>query len=139
MRISYRLDQEAGIDAVDPLGEILFSNDSGKSITIGPTYIDAWLAELLSGSQDLLVNGYVVISILEEPKSLYLTLKSPDLILQWGDTEIIGILSDFLESLQSASKRFVDEMKSTALWENNPAIEEIERLMEQLAACGCRR
>ncbi|MGQ7276311.1 hypothetical protein [Marinobacter sp. V034] len=130
MQFSYSLDRDGGLDPLDPLGNLFFSSASGAVVSIGDTYLDAWLYELLVGVNELVINGTTIISIAEDENILAMTLKRKNLILNWHGEEIVGCADEFFRSLTTEANRLVKELKSMPGFEKNPAVNEIEKLLE---------
>ena len=79
MNISWKLYEEDGLSADDPLGSITITDGDGGIITQEATYLDSWFEALLHGVRSIKAGEEQTIEMVEEPDPLELEMKKSSL------------------------------------------------------------
>jgi hypothetical protein len=79
LNINIDFEKETGLDAIDPLGDLTIS-DGISSIAIKTTYLDSWLAALISGYNQSRDANRVAVEISEEPQPLLIEVTPAGLL-----------------------------------------------------------
>lgn len=69
LTIKLTFEEETGLDAIDPLGDVTIS-DGVSAFTIRTTYLDSWLAALISGYNQSRSADSVTVEVSEEPQPI---------------------------------------------------------------------
>jgi hypothetical protein len=69
LTIKITFEEETGHDAIDPLGDLTIS-DGISTIAIRTTYLDSWLAALISGYNQSRNENHVNVEVSEEPQQI---------------------------------------------------------------------
>lgn len=107
MKIEWKLDEEGGIDPIDPVGDIVIS-DGDRTIQEESTYLDSWFDALITGAKNITSVNSLVIDIAEEPQALRLERVSLGLQIYYKDKKIwVAELDEFIKTLKQAATSFV--------------------------------
>ena len=129
MKIVWKLYEDDGVTADDPLGSISITGDDGKVIAQEATYLDSWFEALLSGVRAIKAGEEQTIEMVEEPDPLELEMKGARLSLTHDATTILADPLEAIEEIQRQASRFLVLMQTLENWESNPTLAEIERYL----------
>ncbi|MEQ8974834.1 MAG: hypothetical protein RIE73_31175 [Coleofasciculus sp. C1-SOL-03] len=107
MKIEWKLDEEGGIDPIDPVGDIVIS-DGDRTIQEESTYLDSWFDALITGAKNITSVNSLVIDIAEEPHALRLTQVLQGLQISYKDKTIwVAELDEFIKTLKQSATSFI--------------------------------
>jgi len=107
MKIEWKLDEEGGIDPIDPVGDIVIS-DGDRTIQEESTYLDSWFDALITGAKNITSVNSLVIDIAEEPHDLRLKRVSPGLQIYYKEKTIwVNELDEFSKALKQSATSFI--------------------------------
>ena len=134
MNIDWKLSQDDGVDANNPLGAITISDDDGGVILQEAIYLDSWFEELLAGLRMLVSGEPETLVLVEEPDPLELRLEDDTLVVT-QDVYVVRVsLVEAIEEIRAEALEFLRAMQQSAGWEQNEKLVAVQRLL-----AGARR
>lgn len=127
MKIVWKLYEEDGISADDPLGSITITADDGAVITQEATYLDSWFEGLLAGVRSIKAGEEQSIEMVEEPDPLEFEMSGDRLSITHDEATVLLDPVEAIEEIRREAMRFLVLMQSLDEWEANPSLVEIER------------
>jgi len=107
MKISFKLDQDEGIDPTDPLGDIRIGE-----LLVESTYLDSWFDVLIDGYKSLKNRETVTLEIWEEPEVITFEPFAMEFKISYGTKELfLSDLDEFYQSLYAAAKDFLSQLE----------------------------
>jgi hypothetical protein len=73
LTIKIAFEEETGLDAIDPLGDLTIS-DGASTIAIRTTYLDSWLAALISGYNRSRQTNHINVEVSEERQAISINI-----------------------------------------------------------------
>jgi hypothetical protein len=123
LNINIDFEKETGLDAIDPLGDLTIS-DGISTIAIKATFLDSWLAALISGYNQSRDASRVTVEISEEPQSLLIEVTPAGLLsiscenqklLPQPPQDLKDALRDAAKTLLKALGSLPDSQRNTFL------------------------
>jgi hypothetical protein len=107
LTVTFTFDQELGLDAIDPLGDLSIS-DGRSVITINTTFLDSWLVALIE-AHDTRNEDHMKVGVAEESFFLQIDVDSSGLLTIRDDKLSLSPHSRaaFYKALQTASESFL--------------------------------
>ncbi|MEQ9672238.1 hypothetical protein [Coleofasciculus sp. G2-EDA-02] len=107
MKIEWKLDEEGGIDPIDPVGDISIS-DGERTIQEEATYLDSWFDALIAVGKAMKLGNNLAVEIAEEPYSLKLKLVSSGAEISYKNkTILVNKVDEFIEIIRQSATCFV--------------------------------
>lgn len=105
LTIKLTFEKETGLDAIDPLGDVTIS-DGVSAFTIRTTYLDSWLAALISGYDQSCSANSVTVEVSEEPKPIKIMVTPTGLLTVSYENQALEPqpAQDLKVALQDAAK-----------------------------------
>jgi hypothetical protein len=111
--IKLAFEKEAGLDLMDPLGDITIS-DGSSSIVLNTTYLDSWLAALIAGYKRVRGANHVSVEVAEEPIALHIEVTPNGLLsISYEDQALIPQPPEALEAALKKASKFLLEALGT--------------------------
>jgi hypothetical protein len=111
--IKLALEKEAGLDLIDPLGDITIS-DGSSSIVLNTTYLDSWLAALIAGYKRVRGANHVSVEVAEEPIPLHIEVTPNGMLsISYEDQALIPQPPEALEAALKKASKFLLEALGT--------------------------
>ncbi|MGH9967447.1 MAG: hypothetical protein ACREBG_06390 [Pyrinomonadaceae bacterium] len=130
MKIRIVLDEEDGIDSLDPSGEILIS-DGRSLISEKHTYLDSWLDALIEGLKEIQAGKRASIDLVEEADPLVFEPQNGGVRLTYGNTTVsVDSIEEFHRALRSATEDFLNRVNSAEEASENVLLDSIRRFSE---------
>lgn len=132
MKILFKLDQEEGIDPIDPVGDIIITNAQTK-LSVESTYLDSWFEVLIDGYQSLQNQNKVTLEIVEEPNLITFEPVLEGFKISYGKQELFfKNLNEFYQSLLTSAQqlRFQLEQDQEKIT-NLPILSKITNFVQQ--------
>lgn len=132
MNISFTIDQEAGIDPHEPLGNITIS-DGNSRLSIESTYLDSWFDVLIDGLNGLKTQNKLTLEILEEPEVItFENLLSHFKITYRKQELFFSNLKEFHQALLISTKEFLSQLQPNVKNLGNfPILNKINHFLEE--------
>lgn len=112
--LNWNLDTEDGIDAYDPLGDIIIIGDRGK-LEEKSTYLDAFFEALIQGSQRFKKGKIVEIDTLVEPDDLVFDYTDNNLVIYYGKQKALILdTNQFVQDVYDAVKTLIETLDKAA-------------------------
>jgi hypothetical protein len=126
-KIDCRFDEESGLDGIDPLGTLTFS-DGEAEIAIEVTYLDSWLAGLIDALLQVNDNSHARVET-EEPKPLEIeATTSGRLVISYEGRSVTAEGVKELEfALRAAAAHFLGALADVEGVSQNPTIDLIRK------------
>jgi len=126
-KINCLFEKETGTDAMNPLGDIEFT-DGRSTVAVRTTYIDSWLDALIKSVYRIRQGENPEVAIPEEPVILYMKLdESGGVTVREGNYAVRAKDSlAFEEALRVACGSFLEGVTEQEEAAHNPAIREIK-------------
>ena len=113
--VTWTIDEEDGIDAYDPLGEIKIIGNQGQ-LEESCTYLDAFLEALVQGIQNIDKGKIIEIDPLVEPDNIKFDYTRENLIISYGKQQVtIFDKNEFVKDIQESVKNLVDILDMAAI------------------------
>ncbi|MEQ8469065.1 hypothetical protein [Coleofasciculus sp. E1-EBD-02] len=107
MKIEWKLDEEGGIDPIDPVGDISIS-DGERTIQEESTYLDSWFDALIAVGKAIKSGNNLAVEIAEEPYNLKLELVSSGAEISYKNkTILVNKVDEFIEVIRQSATGFV--------------------------------
>jgi len=134
IRIYWQLDEEGGIEPLDPIGEITIANGRTK-IQEKFTYLDSWFDALITGIEALKKSQKVAVEIVEEPETITFEPASNGWRLSYGKEWIeFSNIDEFIEAVKLAAAEFLLKVEPISGSEDNALLKKIHRFVHNLAS-----
>lgn len=132
MQILFTLDQDDGIDLIDPLGDIIITNNQ-STLSVESTYLDSWFDVLINGLNSLQNNCKITLEIIEEPKVITFEPVLEGFKISYGkEVLFFDNLNEFYQSLLKSAQEFLSQLKQTQKNCSNLSIlNKIDNFIEQ--------
>jgi hypothetical protein len=123
LTINVNFEKETVIDAIDPLGDLTIS-DGISTIVMKTTYLDSWLAALISGYNQSRAANRIAVEISEEPHPLLIEVTPAGLLsISYENQRLVpqprqdlkAALSDAAQYLLRALGSLPDGLRNTFL------------------------
>lgn len=129
MNVQYTLDNEGGIDPIDPLGDLTIMGDNSSSLLLIETFIDVWLLSLLRGLLSISNGKSIRVEVLEEPCFILMTEENGFLHLECDGKSIRLQSGQARKYFIEAAKMLVNELSKYNGVERNATIAELKALI----------
>ncbi len=134
IRIYWQLDEEDGIEPLDPIGDISIAGDRTK-IQEKSTYLDSWFDGLITGIETLQKGQKVAVEIVEEPELIIFEPASNGWRLSYREGWIeFSSISEFVRALKQAAAEFLLEVEPIPGSEENALLKNIHTFVHNLAS-----
>ncbi len=139
--LNWNLDTEDGIDAYDPLGDIIILGDRGK-LEEKSTYLDAFFEALIQGSQRFKKGKIVEIDTLVEPDDLVFDYTDKNLVIYYGKQKALILdTNQFVQDVYDAVKTLIETLDkaATEAKEEFPKLKILRNFVEEKKEITFRR
>jgi hypothetical protein len=134
IEIYWQLDEEDGIEPLDPIGEITIANGRTR-ITEKLTYLDSWFDALITGIEALKKSQKVAVEIVEEPEGIIFEPASKGWRLSYGKEWIeFSSIDEFINAVKSAAAEFLLKVELIPGSEDNALLKNIHKFVHHLAS-----
>lgn len=127
MQIRFILDEQHGIDPVDPSGSIEIT-DGHNLISEKYVYLDSWLDALITGLKTVEDGKSVTVDLVEEPDQLTFEPHNGGLKMQYRESRLMfKSVRDFEAILRTALNDFLNQARPA----NSPIVHSIRKFVAQ--------
>ncbi|MFB2836887.1 hypothetical protein [Floridanema evergladense] len=108
MKIVVNLDESETIDPIDPIGDIMLTDDT-TTIQEKSTYLDSWFDALITGLKTVTQGKNIAVEIVEEPELIVFEPWGEGMRISYGDRTLsISQISEFTEALKLIAEEFLE-------------------------------
>lgn len=108
LRINYTFDKELGPDGMDPLGDLVISDDRSE-IAITETYLDSWLAGFIEAIPQLSINHHATVETEERDQMQLDVAPEGHLAISFKDHTVVAAgVQEFETALRAAVNSFLE-------------------------------
>lgn len=127
INIKWTLDEEEGIDPIDPLGDITLT-DGRTSFSVESTYLDSWFSALITGINAVKSGHMATVEVAEEPDILIFEPWESGMILFYQNSSLrVNKIEEFMEIFRHAVQKFLCQVDNC---ERNPLLNLIRDFLE---------
>ncbi|MBC6420638.1 MAG: hypothetical protein GDA43_00935 [Hormoscilla sp. SP5CHS1] len=128
--IKWTLDEEEGIDPIDPLGDITLT-DGRTSLSVESTYLDSWFSALITGIKAVKSGHRATVEVAEEPDILIFEPWESGMLLSYQNSALrVKQIEEFLEIFRHAAHQFLSQVDNQTGCDRNPLLNLIRDFLE---------
>jgi hypothetical protein len=130
MQITVTLDESEKIDPIDPIGDILITDDQ---TTIGErlTYLDSWFDALITGLKTVEKGESIAVEIAEEPEKLVFEPWQEGMRISYrGQSISVAKISEFTTDLKLAANEFLNKLNCESEFDSNDLLQIIRDFVD---------
>jgi hypothetical protein len=137
IKISFTFDSDAGVNAIDPVGDLLIS-DGRSLVLLKTTYLDSWLEAMISAQSQAKVAKHLRVGVPEEPEPVLIDrLPDGQLKITYRGKTVVADAPEALEAaLRTASRSFLEAIRESPERERNKIIDSIRRFASESTVEG---
>lgn len=125
MKIVVTLDESEKIDPIDPIGDILITDDT-TTIREESTYLDSWFDALITGLKTIKQGKSIAVEIAEEPELIVFEPWQEGMRISYGDRTLsISQIYDLTTALKLAASDFLNKLDCQSEFDSNDLLQVI--------------
>lgn len=129
MIVEYVLDEEGGVDVIDPLGDLVLRDEKGESFTIENTFIDAWLLSFLETLINISIEHSIEVGVLEEQEHVSVVVTKNVMKFTYFGKTITSEAEKTIRAFKDVAKIFVAELSDHDDIDKNISVKRLKELM----------
>jgi len=127
INIKWTLDEEEGIDPIDPLGDITLT-DGRTSFSVESTYLDSWFSAFITGIKAVKSGHRATVEVAEEPDALIFEPWESGMIVSYQNSALqVKQIEEFLEIFINSAHNFLSQLDNC---DRNPLLNLIRDFLE---------
>ena len=127
INIKWTLDEEEGIDPIDPLGDITLT-DGRTSFSVESTYLDSWFSAFITGIKAEKYGHKATVEVAEEPDVLIFEPWESGTIVSYQNSALqVKQIDEFMEIFRPAAHKFLSQLDNC---DRNPLLNLIRDFLE---------
>ncbi|MGK7876867.1 MAG: hypothetical protein AB4426_27330 [Xenococcaceae cyanobacterium] len=119
MKIEWNLDEEEGLDPIDPLGNITLK-DEQRTLREECTYLDSWFYAFITGIQRVQAGNSITVDLVEESDPLIFEPSKGRIKISYQNQAIVvSNINEFICILRQSAKDFLLKLDQIQGFANN--------------------